>query len=369
VVGINLPTDVGEVEICTFPDLGSRAILTRDWDKYATHIDRGSALGMLLLTGFAGRRYFGRLSGWFRRVENLFLGEPQTFEKRLLREATTSKQNRHKEHASSGCYFVYVAEGDLLAPADLHAARRIGAIGFGIDIIDGAIYRGVHRRAVHSASAALSLALSETTSSPEIRFLTDAVYLTGQEELVVYAKTISMGAVGVAIAGQGFAQAAQAAAVATPVLMKDAKLDGAVDLFVQSQRKSYDNLRAFIAAWSALELLINRLARVYQAQFGALLNGDAGLPAWDKDLKDLPIESYRMRDRFFSTACVLDLPSAAADTAAFASINSARGDYYHTLTIDEKDLPTHSAQRLFRKYLKLALAKASADADAASSAP
>jgi hypothetical protein len=76
--------------------------------------------------------------------------------------------------------------------------------------------------------------------------------------------------------------------------MKDAKLDGAVDLFVQSQRRSYDNLRAFIAAWSPLELLVNRLARAYQAQFGALLDGGTALPAWDKDL------AYQLR--------LLDLP-------------------------------------------------------------
>jgi hypothetical protein len=63
-------------------------------------------------------------------------------------------------------------------------------------------------------------------------------------------------------------------------------------------------LRAFIAAWSALELLINRLARVYQADFAAILKTGTVLPAWEKDLKDLAPEKYRMRDRFFCVACV-----------------------------------------------------------------
>jgi hypothetical protein len=31
------------------------------------------------------------------------------------------------------------------------------------------------------------------------------------------------------------------------------------------------------------------------------------------------------------------------------------------MTIDEKDLPTHQTQLLFRKYLKLALAKTAAE--------
>jgi len=142
--------------------------------------------------------------------------------------------------------------------------------------------------------------------------------------------------------------------------MQDAKLDGAVDLFVQSQRKSYDNLRAFIAAWSALELLVNRLARVYQAHFQALIEGGAVLPAWDRNLRQLPLEEYRMRDRFFSAACVLDLGSAATDAQEFSSINSLRSDYYHTMTVEENNLPTHRTQQLFRKYLKLALGKAAA---------
>ena len=68
-----------------------------------------------------------------------------------------------------------------------------------------------------------------------------------------------------------------------------------------------------------------------------------------------------MRDRFYSTACVLDPPYAGADAADFASINKLRGDYYHTMTVDEKDLPTQDTQRLFRKYLKLALAKSAAE--------
>jgi hypothetical protein len=356
VVGINLPGDAGDVGVCTFPELGSRAILTRDWDRYAMHIDRSSAIGMLLLTGLGGRPRFGRLSGWLGRAESLAFGETGAFQRRVLREADFSRKTRHKEHASSGCYIVYLADGDLLSPADLHAARRIGDIGFGIDMIDGAAYRKLHRRALHGTSTALSLALTDTTSSPEIRFLTDGVYLTGPSGLVVYAKSISMGAVGVAIASQRFAEAAQTAAAVTPILMKDTKLDSAVDLFVQSQRKSNDNLRAFIAAWSALELLVNRLASVHKARFLALIDSRAPLPGWDKDLKEQPFEGYRMRDRFFSVACVLDLGAAAADAAEFASIKNDRSGYYHTMTVNEKDLPTHKAQRLFRKYLKLALA-------------
>jgi hypothetical protein len=312
---------------------------------------------MLLLTGFAGQRRWGVLSKWGQRLEESLLGAPRAFERRLLREAARSKDQRHRESTSVGCYLVYQAEGELLVPPDLAVARRLGGIGFGFDLIDGKTYRNHHRRAVHSTVTALSLALTGG-NSPEIRFLTDVVYLTGSDSRVIYSKTIKMGAVGVMTSGPDFREAVTKAAALTPALIHDAKLDGAVDLFVRSQRKSYDNLRAFIAAWSGLELLINRLCKVYWEEFQSLLASGTVLPPWDIPLQGVAASDYRMRDRFYCVALVLfDPASTEQDTAEFAAVNRARNHYYHEGTVDESGLPTQQVQALFRKYLKHALKK------------
>jgi hypothetical protein len=345
--------------IRSFPELGGEAFLTNDCESVALHIDRSTAIGTLLLTGLMGPARFGRLSTYYRRLAKHILGEYWTFARALRREAVMSRESRLKNFAGPGCYLVYRAEGQLLEPASLASARRIGDIGFGFDVVNGKAYRALHKRAVHSTATALSLSLTEHTGSPETRLLCEVIYLTGPGGLVVYPKTITMGAAGIVITNQNPDEAIQAATITVPILMADEKLDGAVSLFVQSQIKSHDNLRAFIPAWSALELLINRLSRLYRDKWVQMLvDATNSLPAWDQDLKTIPLDEYRMRDRFFAVACVLDIGSAETDSKEFVDINNKRSGYYHTMETAEQDLPTQRSQNLFRRYLKLALAKA-----------
>jgi len=139
-----------------------------------------------------------------------------------------------------------------------------------------------------------------------------------------------------------------------PAMIGDTRIETAIYLFVQSQRKENDNLRAFIAAWSALELIINRLSKLVRADWQSRLR-ESALPIWDKNLLDVPAEEYRMRDRFFSVACVLDAESAESDSQTFTRANSMRSDFYHRLDVQEGDLPTSDVRELFRKYLKLGL--------------
>lgn len=362
VPGLKLPQSASDtLRIRSFAELEAQAVLTNNADPYTLHIDRGTAIGALLLTGLVGRSRFKTFAKYWRKVSNLVFGEYSTFSRSLGRETAKCRTSRLKEHSGPGTFLVYIAQGALLEPANLRAARRIGDIGFGFDIIDGEKYRATHRRAVHSTSTALSLALTESTGSPETRFLADTVYLTGPGGLVVYCKTITAGTVGLVTTNQNYSQSVEAAAATVPVLMRDEKLDAAVTLFVLSQKKSNDNLRAFIPAWSALELLINRLSRVYATEWAGVLAGRAGkLPSWDRVLAHVPLEDYRMRDRFFAVACTLGIDSAAKATEDFIALNNKRNGYYHTMDVGEHELPTHQAQSLFRKYLKLALARAAA---------
>jgi hypothetical protein len=99
----------------------------------------------------------------------------------------------------------------------------------------------------------------------------------------------------------------------------------------------------------------------YRSVFQNLLvSSDVILPASDKDLRSTDIADYRLRDRFYAVACSANLSEAVADTEYFNSLNSKRNDYYHRLDIKDTELPTHDVQKLFRKYLKIALAESRA---------
>lgn len=352
VPGLRLPENSCiHTHFCAFPELNSEAFLTEDWDTYCLHMDRSDALAVLMLTAFIGHTRFGRLSSiWHRLLVGLF-GRERIFLSRLEREIAAVREMRHKYHKSSGCYLVYRAEGDVIERVRLDEMRRIENIGFGFDAFSRELYRETHRRELHSSATALSLALVDTNGSPETHFIGDITYLTGKGGLEVYSRSVKMGTLNLVTSALSSGESLLKANQYIPAMIKDSQLEAAISLFVQSQKKENDNIRSFIAAWSALELIVNRLAKVIHPKWKTLLKSN-GLPEWDKDLKDVPFRNYRIRDRFFSVACTLDMESAAADTRTFVRINDTRNNFYHQMTVHEKDLPTNDTRVLFRKYLK-----------------
>ncbi|MDL2124672.1 MAG: hypothetical protein LWX51_16700 [Deltaproteobacteria bacterium] len=358
VPGMRLSDDTeGHLDFCSLPEWNAEVFLTEDWDTHCVHIDRSAALAYLMLTGFRGRKRFGRLSVYWHKLMVFLFGGEKVFRDRLERETIAARARRHENHKSPRCYLVYRAMGDLIQPVPLNAARRFGNIGFGIDAIQGVPYREQHRRALHSSATALSLALVDTNGSPHIHFFQDLIYLTGKDGFTLYSHTLEMGAATLIISSLSSAGCIDTAKSYIPRMINDNRIEIAISLFVESQNKKNDNLRSFIAAWSALELLINRLSKVARAEWRSLLETRMStLPPWDRNLVEVSSEEYRMRDRFFSVTCVLDLDSAQADSEAFIRINDVRSGFYHRMEVRDKDLPTNDVQTLFRKYLRLGLA-------------
>jgi hypothetical protein len=227
-----------------------------------------------------------------------------------------------------------------------------------LDAFDGSVVRKEHKVNVRSIATAVSLAMTDTNGSPEIRFLSDNVHLLSKDELVIYVRTVKTGAVGLVVTTMPSDEFGAAVETYTAGLGADSKLSSAASLFVLSQHKSNDNLRSFIASWSALELLIFNLEKKYRSVFQELLRShDVVLPAWDTDLRATDIGDYRLRDRFYAIACSISLAEAEADTKKFNELNSKRNDYYHRFKIEDTELPTRDVQSLFRKYLKIVLSE------------
>lgn len=332
----------------------SEAFLTTNWDDYCADLDTSAALSVLLLTSFRGQSKFRKLGVAWNSLKVAAFGRTRLFRMTLEREEKRARAVRHKEHATSGCYLVYRAHGDVLADVNWRSARRYGKIGTGFDMVDGRAYRNRHRPEVNACATSVALALAETTGSPEVQWINDVIVLNGTHGLTVYPKAFTMGTPTLTVTtGVETATIARAAKLIPP-MRHDHRIQASVSLFVQSQAVKDDNLRAFIAAWSALELLINYLAKQLRPQWEASLQTGSH-PTWDKDLMNIAYEDYRMRDSFFAVSCVLDLPNAASDSLMFATINKKRSGYYHQLASDERELPTQNAYDLFRKYLRLGL--------------
>ena len=354
VPGIRLDEADPEVHLFSFPELNASATLTRDWNRYCQHVDRSSAIALLLLTGFCGRSRFKMLSSWTNTLLRRLFGVAKVFERNLAREERSARAVRVKAHASPGCYLIYRADGTLVGPPQLHSARKIGRIGFGFDIVEGESYRSIHKSALHAVATSLALLMDKGTGSPEISKVADLVYLKGNSGLTIYPKKIEGGAASVVVSRLPSRDELHEVTQYIPLIAADHSIETAISLFVQSHRKDGDNLRAFIPAWSALELLVNRLTKVVRTDWEKLLRA-AHLPNWDKNLSGVSLEDYRIRDRFYSVACTLKLEDADNDCKKFNRSNYHRSGYYHRSDVREQDLPTHDVRFLFRKYLALGL--------------
>ena len=357
VLGATLPDDSPDpVEVAHFPEANATAFLTTDWDQYYAHIDRGNAVGTLMLTAFVGVRPFKRLSRKVNTFRRWIFGAEWVFVRNLEREAEQSRERRLKDHSGSGCCLVYQAEGDIEEPMRLSRARIFGDIGFGIDVVDRGAIRSKHESNVRSLATSVSIAMADTNGSPEIRFLTDSAHMIGKDGLVIYLRAFQAGLATLVITTLSSDELISSVESYVAKLSNDRKLTDAASLFAQSQQKSNDNLRSFIASWSAFELLIFNLEKQYRTEWQELLQSkDSELPEWDVDLVSLDIEDYRLRDRFYAVACTINLENAKEDTEKFAELNSKRNDYYHRLEISDTDLPTLDVQNMFRKYMKLVL--------------
>lgn len=357
VVGAKLPSGSDDpLEFASFQDVNGRAYLTHDWEREFFHIDRGNAFAGLLLTGLIGAKRFGKVTVRLNNLLRWAVGREKVFLRNLEREIARSRQERLKSHSGSGCCLAFVGEGGLVDPIELKIARRIGNVGIALDAIDGNVYRKMHHTNVRNTATAVSIALSDTSGSPETKFLTDSVYLLGRDGLVIYARTFKAGAAAVSVTTMPTEQLLDDVRDYVSALQSDRRLASAGSLYTLSQRKSNDNLRAFIASWASLESLINYLEKTHREAWRELLqSGSSKLPDWDKQLHDLHPYELRLRDKFYAVACHLSIDTAEVDSAHFVRLNGIRGDYYHAFDVDDNDLPTHDVRILFRKYLKLGL--------------
>jgi hypothetical protein len=359
VVGAKLPDGSPDpLQIAHFPDMNATVCLTHDWDKPYFHIDRANAVATLLLTGLVGIKRFKKLSRSVDRFLQWIFGREWVFMRNLEAQAKKIREQRLKDHSGSGCCLVYRAGGQVDQPLNLRASRRFAEVGVALDAFDGSMVREAHKLNLRSVATAVSIVTKDTNGSPEIRFLADNVHLLSKDELVIYVRTLKMGAAGLVVTTIPSDEFVAAVETYTAGLSADSKLASAASLFALSQHKSNDNLRSFIASWSALELLIFNLEKKYRDAFKALLlSEDVSLPVWDKDLSVTDIKEYRLRDRFYAVTCSINLAEAAADTGKFNELNSKRNDYYHRFQIADTELPTFDVQALFRKYLKIVLSK------------
>lgn len=124
-------------------------------------------------------------------------------------------------------------------------------------------------------------------------------------------------------------------------------------LLTQSLETTQDNLRAFMSAWSALEILTNKVFHVYEEKFIAGIVDDHNSHGVNnlERIKDAMKDKYRLTDKFSLVASFLSI-EITEDIELFKSMKRVRDNISHGKEFDEETLPVEDARKLASKYLK-----------------
>jgi hypothetical protein len=119
-----------------------------------------------------------------------------------------------------------------------------------------------------------------------------------------------------------------------------------------------DALRAFLHAWTALEILINKTFKRYETQFFSELsegNHPKARLQYLERIREVMGNKYRLTDKFALIAALLSPADADEDVRQFKQAKKERDNLTHGQDVAEATLPISMAQSLVRKYVRLHL--------------
>jgi hypothetical protein len=215
---------------------GMSAYLTSDPNAALIEIDRGTAVGHLMLLGFGGHR------------------TPGDVLKAVNEQAAGYAQERLKKFATPGVYLVLQARGELVtAPTEI--ARDLGGALFAFDAVDKKALRAQYAPLVSAALTAVALTVNTTA---DVTLVADGIALTLPDGRPLYSVTMTGGNVNVITSRPATDSDARAIEKAMTAVLRDERLRSPSRLLVDALRSSSDRLEAFIFAWAALEMVVRK---------------------------------------------------------------------------------------------------------------
>lgn len=215
--------------------------------------------------------------------------------------------------------------------------------------------KALKTRLASEVSAVLTALRIGTGNPLEFRHVSDGSYLTTTDGRVVHSASAEAGGLGMYVSHRLTDEQKQRIEADIPLALGAGSLERVLRLYAQSLGKAMDNYRAFLAAWSALEILVAKLFPVYHQLLAAdlrTLRPSPGLHAYLDRVAAVMADKYSLSDKFAVLSVYLDDTAAQYEVRAFRELKSFRDRLSHGEEVDEAALPTRDVQRLFDKYLR-----------------
>jgi hypothetical protein len=337
---VAVPTGSGSVQL--YADYADRtvAVLANDPSEILADADRGAAVASVVLRGVFGS------------------ADPRDIEVKLAEQVEGIRKDRLRLAASAPFLVVSVdleVEPDLSGP---HIDQTAYSVYF--DAVDKKDIRATARPVADRVVAVAIIASQAHTRYDRIR---ESIYLTADDGRLIYPLSFTGHAPSLSVRSvdpelPAIVARYAAAARATP----QPDLTTVYSLIRAAADGRTEPLRAFIAAWSALEIFTNKVFKQYErAWFDAL--AAERVPADVRQLsriREVMSGKYRLVDSFTILASILAPGDADSDIATFGELKKARDALFHAGALGESDLPADRALAIVRKYVRLHLDRSAA---------
>ncbi len=311
--------------------LGITFILTNDVNRYCLSIDRGLACASLLLRGM------------FCDEKLQELPTAIDSEIKKIQEERLSKKK-------SGAYAVIIINGhaELDIKDNLHRETEQFRITF--DAIDKDSIRNRHKERIHAIVTSLAISTSPENHAERVA---SGICFFDANDKPLYSFTLG-GRVQTILAKPVDSKKETEISKAIRLSNANMQLKTPFRLLTQSLETTQDNLKAFISAWSALEILTNKVFPDYEEKFIIEVkdhHNSHGVNKFLERIKDVMKDKYRLADKFSLVASFLS-NEITEDIQLFKNMKKVRDDISHGKEFDEKKLPVEEARKLASKYLK-----------------
>ncbi len=332
--GVTLPSAKEDKELVVDSTQGLRAILTSQPDSYTFQGDRSLAVANLML-------------------QALFRAEPTSDEfKQRVTDAVEEIKSSRKKQFGGNPFLVVIGESEVTLFNPSHE-REAGDFIVCFDGINKDTIRDKYNKAITAIITSLT---SEVDNVIGIKKVADSVVLFQEGGKPVYSYSPSVGAAKAYVSTKLTMERIEAIGKLYRLFAADTTLQRVQRLLKSSLENEEDLLRSFLAAWSAFEILVNKIFSTYENKFfNAILEGE--YPEVRKKylerIRDVMKGKYRLADKFAAIGFQLSPDTADEDLKTVRQVKAIRDELSHGGSVDEANLPVNPIRDLASKYLRL----------------
>jgi hypothetical protein len=334
VLGISALEDSTDVELAIVrPGLTFR--LSADPEPYAAVIDHETAVANI----------------WLKTV--FYGGELQGNLEERIHASLESERTARQKRGGTGVFLIVLATDDTLHP-NLEHLQDYGSFQTAREAIPAGHFSRLVQKDLERVLASIALVLPWNVTRA-IEKVAETAFLEDEDTgKPTYSIPLSFQG-GHAYVSESFTlEHRERVAAMFAALSSERDLDTPTRLLAQSLRTREDDPRAFLSAWAALEIFINKTFARYNARWEEALR--SGVPAsgqrYFDSVKRIMEGKFNLVDKFAVIASMLDPDSGAEDVARLLEAKKARDGFYHAVG---EEPSRQLSLELLSKYLHLHL--------------